>query len=209
MASFKTHLTVATIGSTALLLPLINSSNIALGDSFILVFFGAMGGILPDLDSDNSTPVNIAFNILSFLFPLTIVIKNMQGESFTDIIIMYSALVAFFYFIIKYLFLKATVHRGVFHTIGMGVLFGELLIIYLTFYLHMNDALALFSGGFLTFGFILHLLLDEIYSVNLLGIKVKQSFGTALKFYYSKNKLGSLFVYIAVLLLYFKLPNFH
>jgi len=43
------------------------------------------------------------------------------------------------------------------------------------------------SGLFIGFGFIVHLLLDEIYSVDLSNKRMKKSFGTALKLYSYKN----------------------
>ena len=37
------------------------------------------------------------------------------------------------------------------------------------------------SGLFVSVGYVIHLVLDEIYSVDLTGARVKRSFGTALK----------------------------
>jgi len=47
------------------------------------------------------------------------------------------------------------------------------------------------SGLFIGFGFIVHLLLDEVYSVDLSNRRMKKSFGTALKLYSYKNLTAS------------------
>ncbi len=44
-----------------------------------------------------------------------------------------------------------------------------------------------FYGLFLFGGAMVHLLLDEMYSVNLMGMTMKRSSGTAMKFYQHKD----------------------
>ena len=55
-------------------------------------------------------------------------------------------------------------------------------LVYASFYGFKQGAvISWFLGLFLMFGAIVHLLLDEMFSVNLLGLSVKKSFGTAFK----------------------------
>ena len=44
-----------------------------------------------------------------------------------------------------------------------------------------NEGVAWLAGGFLTIGYLTHLILDEIYSVDVMDTRLKASFGTALK----------------------------
>lgn len=55
----------------------------------------------------------------------------------------------------------------------------------------------------LVLGFLSHLVLDEIYSIDLRGMHIKKSFGTALKWSNPKDKRTTTFVYSALLLLGF------
>jgi hypothetical protein len=45
----------------------------------------------------------------------------------------------------------------------------------------LEPALSWLAGGFALLGYLTHLVLDEIASVDLLGNRVKRSFGTAIK----------------------------
>jgi hypothetical protein len=45
----------------------------------------------------------------------------------------------------------------------------------------LNKFIAWMAGCFICLGYLIHLSLDEIYSVDLRGIRIKKSFGTALK----------------------------
>jgi hypothetical protein len=44
-----------------------------------------------------------------------------------------------------------------------------------------NEGVAWLAGGFLTIGYLTHLILDELYSVDVMDTRLKASFGTALK----------------------------
>ena len=73
-----------------------------------------------------------------------------------------------------------TVHRGMFHSFPSMAIFGELT--YLAFY-GESIFVRLFMVAAVCLGFFIHLLLDEIYSVEWDGRPhVKKSFGSAMKF---------------------------
>lgn len=50
-------------------------------------------------------------------------------------------------------------------------------------------------------GFLIHLILDEIVSLNAFGMSFKKSLGSALKIYDKNNHLGSILIYIAIIIL--------
>ena len=207
MASFETHLTVATIGVGVLTVPLLSSGMIDTYEAILLLSLGVVGGMLPDIDSDNSIPVKIAFKVISLIFPLIIIFKFSADLALLKIVGLWIISSLILYMIFTYGFLKMTVHRGVFHTIGMGIVLGELLALFFIYALHINHTLSIFSGIYLTLGFIIHLILDEVYSVDLYNSRLKRSFGTALKLYDRKNIVGSLIVNILSIVLFFLLPN--
>jgi hypothetical protein len=50
-----------------------------------------------------------------------------------------------------------------------------------------HEGVAWLAGGFMFIGFIVHLVLDEIYSVDVMDTRIKASFGTALKLWDGKH----------------------
>ena len=77
---------------------------------------------------------------------------------------------------------KFTVHRGMFHSIPALII--AAMIAFLICDTGMTTV-RFFKAGGVALGFFSHLLLDEIWSVNLRGNgpMVKKSFGTAIKFF--------------------------
>jgi hypothetical protein len=78
------------------------------------------------------------------------------------------------------IFYRITVHRGMFHSLPAALIAAEIV-----FLAHdhpgLTDKLVLSGGVFV--GFLSHLVLDEIYSVDISGVvpKLKASAGSALK----------------------------
>jgi glutamine amidotransferase PdxT len=71
-----------------------------------------------------------------------------------------------------------------------------------------NDLISSWSIAImLLFGFITHLVLDEICSVNLMNIRVKKSFGSAVKFFDKSNTSGYLILYLLLSLLFIRTPT--
>lgn len=62
-------------------------------------------------------------------------------------------------------------------------------------------------GLFLFFGSLIHLLLDEIYSVNVFGLKVKKSFGTAIKFFERQKIWQYALLYLMIAVLFYVAPQ--
>ena len=207
MASFETHLTVTTGVVGVVSIPLLSSGMINTTEGILLLFLGVAGGMLPDIDSDRSIPVQITFKILALILPLIIVFNFANHLPLLKIAGVWLVSSLVLYIIFTYIFLPMTRHRGIFHTIGMGVLFGELTSLLMLHLLDVGQNIAILSGIYVTFGFMVHLILDEAYSVDLLNTSLKRSFGSALKVYSKRNILGSFVVNILAIALFFSLPN--
>jgi hypothetical protein len=141
-----------------------------------------VGGMLPDLDSDSGVPVREMFGLAAIVVPLTMVPRlHHMGVSQEGIL----ATLLFGYIIIRYglsrVFKRFTVHRGMFHSLPAMLLAG--LVVYLGYHSPNRDIRLLFAGGVMI-GFMSHLLLDELYSVDIRGVKIKLNkyAGTAVKF---------------------------
>ena len=180
MANFQAHFTAATItsslaASTALSLQLANQSEI-----ISLWFLGVLGGLLPDIDSDDSTSLRLVFKVLGmgvalffamWFYPVLSVVGLWLVGALIFVLVRYALLP---------LFEKVTVHRGSVHSLLACVMFG-LASVQLSILCGTSIVFAWCAGVFIIMGMLTHLTLDEIYSVNLADMEFKRSFGTALK----------------------------
>ena len=215
MANFNTHLNVAALLTGLSSASLVAAGHIELNTAIWLWFLGTMGGLLPDIDSDNSTSLDTIFNLFAFAIILIvmryIIDEDMGDLSFLKVI----AIPVVTYGVMKYglrtIFERLTVHRGSCHSLLFLALCGLLTtqIIANVDGINSNkaDSLAWLSGGFVFLGGFIHLLLDEIYSVDLRNIKIKRSFGTALKLVDLDNKLLLLAMMLAVAVLWTTTPE--
>lgn len=204
MANFNTHLSVAFVASGISALVLYKAG-ILVGMEFLLcTMVGTVGGLLPDIDLDHSVPAKIGFNVLALLTAFLMVMYWSSQLSLVFLMVVWLLT----YLIMRYgvfnLFSSLTVHRGVVHSLPyLGIV--ALLLVDIGFYLMKYTAVLSWTLGlFLFFGSLIHLILDEIYSVNVFGLKLKKSFGTALKVF-EKQRIGlylMLYVIMVVLLVF-------
>jgi len=208
MANFNTHLNGAFAVSGILGLTIYKASLIDDSGFLICVALGTIGGLLPDLDSDNSTPIKLGFNIASFIFAFGLVMHWRSELSLLALIALWLAGYGFMRYVVFQIFTSMTVHRGVIHSVPYMAILG-LGLTYLSYYVVHNPLTASwFYGLFLFGGAMVHLLLDEMYSVNLSGMTMKRSSGTAMKFYQHKDRWWYLILYALLALLVFSAPPF-
>ena len=206
MASFEQHINASVIATGVFIAPVFSAGLLTVNQSLIVLSLGIVGGVLPDLDSDSSRPVQIVFKILSVFLPLLFILAFTKNIPIMKLILIWLGTTILLYGVFFKIFLELTHHRGIFHSIPMGILFGELVSAFFFNILNQSVLFSLICGLFIFFGFLIHLILDEIFSVNALGLKLKHSFGTALKLYSKNNILGTLLVYGLIIVLYFYIP---
>ncbi|WP_108651563.1 metal-dependent hydrolase [Dongshaea marina] len=181
MANFHTHASVA-IGCSAIAAAALHTAGIIHSQfTMPLILFGSIGGLLPDVDSDHSTSIRVIFNLLSIIGATATMM--LVGRDY-GIVPGIGAGACFFViarYIIFYLFTKATRHRGIFHSLPMGVICGLVTASVSWHLLRYSAPNAWLAGLFVSGGFLVHLLLDEIYSVDLSGGRLKSSFLSACK----------------------------
>lgn len=208
MANFNTHLNGAFAVSGAMGLTVYKAGLLNDSGFLICVALGTIGGLLPDLDSDNSTPIKLGFNIASFIFAFGLVMHWRSELSLLALIALWLAGYGFMRYVVFQIFTSMTVHRGVIHSVPYMAILG-LGLTYLSYYAVHNPLTASwFYGLFLFGGAMVHLLLDEMYSVNLSGMKMKRSSGTAMKFYQHKDRWWYLLLYVILALLIYFAPPF-
>lgn len=195
MADYKTHLTVS--GATGigygLAATLIGGFTPVQGT--LAGCLTGIAGMLPDVDSESGRPVREIFGVLAAISPM-IMMGRLQAWAGHDpeAAMLLGVLV---YVTIRYgastLLGLLAVHRGMYHSLPAMLIAGEL-----TFLGYASDSMAVkFLMGFgVVLGFASHLVLDEIYSVQWSGtrLKLKSSAGSAVKFF-GKHWGVNIFVY--------------
>ncbi|MEI6745579.1 MAG: metal-dependent hydrolase [Methylococcaceae bacterium] len=207
MANFNVHLSTAASSSSIVAVLGMNLNIMDFSHAPWLVFLGIVGGMLPDVDAVNSKPVRLLFNVLA-LFSATAVLSALKTyvESYQLLI-----LAAGIYWLTRFLVLASikrfTVHRGIFHSILALVFFALLMVCVSDYAFKQSASYAWLNGFFLGFGFLVHLLLDEMYSVDLSNRRIKKSFGTALKLFNYKNLPSSALMSLLTIFLYWATPS--
>ena len=180
MANFNIHLTGAIITSTLTTGYLITQGLENPLEIIPFATLGVAGGFLPDLDSDNSTSVRYVFNFFAIILPLFIFVEFFDYFSLVNLLLVSLIAVLFIKFVLFWVFKKLTVHRGVIHSVPTGIMFSLLTVFILQQVPFISEDIPLNAGIILFVGFLTHLILDEMYAVNLAGFALKRSFGTAL-----------------------------
>lgn len=156
--------------------------------AFMLTWFA---GMLPDIDSQTGRPVQEIFGAISLLAPLLLMQHLTAWGGDRERILLLTVL---FYLIIReggpLLLGKLSVHRGMFHSIPVLIIFS--LATFLS-YKHDDIYVRALMGLGVGLGFLSHLVLDEIYSVQWTGTKIKlaKSAGSALKWFSSSVTAGA------------------
>ncbi len=209
MANFNTHIAVASVGSG--LCATVALAGHAAPNNYLLTLTlaGTIGGILPDIDLDKAIPARMLFSVLGVVAAFIALFTLTQKHSIAELWIVWLGA----YLVVRYALCKAfekrTRHRGVFHSILAGVFFMALTADIFARVLGEPSQLAWLTGLFVFIGFIIHLALDEIYSVDIEGHTIKKSFGTALKLFDTHSLKASAAMAVAVVAVLLASPPTH
>lgn len=180
MASFKGHLTFSSMLAAGYASAAVWQWKLDWGPAFLGGGLTMMGGMLPDLDSDSGIPVRELFGLAAATVPLLLVGRLRNDFTPDQSLVIMAGIYLAIRYLLSWLFKRHTVHRGMFHSIpamfiaGLGA-----------FLLYHNPDMTtrLFLAGGVTLGFLSHLVLDEIYAVDLMGVQIRLNkfAGSALK----------------------------
>jgi hypothetical protein len=140
-----------------------------------------IGGVLPDLDSDSGVPVRELFGLGAVAVPFLLLRRLINLDlTFEELVVVMAGI----YLLVRYglseIFKRITVHRGIFHSIPATIIAG--LVVFLLY--HSPDVrLRVYFAIGTMIGFLSHLVLDELCSVDFSGasLHLNQFAGSALK----------------------------
>jgi len=183
MADFKTHITTSTVIGVGLGFAGYALMDFSIPHCLVAGALCSVAGMLPDLDSSSGIPQREMLCFVAVLVPM-LMLRRMEALGMDPEMMVFASGVL--YVVIRFgigrIFRKFTKHRGMWHSIPAALIAG--LATYLVC-LSPEIEIRIFKAWAVVLGFISHLLLDEIYSVNWAGkrIRVKKSFGTAMKWF--------------------------
>lgn len=180
MADFKTHMAVSTTTGAVLALAGYQSG---LPETTCILAGGlcSVSGMLPDLDSDSGRPLREATTLGAAVVPM-LMVERFQRMQFSHESMVLAAAVVYFAirFFVAEIFRRYTVHRGMWHSVPAALIAGLFAFLIMS---SEDIRPRLFKTVAVVVGFMSHLILDEIWSVDFRRGKYsfKSSFGTALK----------------------------
>ena len=140
----------------------------------------SVAGMLPDLDHNSGIPLREMLAFVAVLIPMLMIPRfESLGMTPETMVFVAGLMYVFIRFFVGHIFRQYTTHRGMWHSIPAALIAGML-----TFLICLSPDLnaRMFKSWAVVLGFVSHLALDELYSVDFRGRRLKRSSGTALKF---------------------------
>ena len=199
MANFTTHIGAGTV-QAGILATLTLAADVVAPENLIAVTLaGVLGSVLPDIDLKDSRASKMMFAGLGVFTSFVVLFAFADKFSVAELMVLWLGTLAFVRYGLHYLFHRLSVHRGVWHSVLAGVFWAALTAATLKYVLSRHEGVAWLGAGFLFLGYLQHLVLDEIYSVDVMNRRIKASFGTALKFYDGRYRAASAALAIATI----------
>jgi hypothetical protein len=189
MASYRGHLTFSSLLGAAYGGVGYGLWDLDWGPAFLGAGLTTIGGLLPDLDSDSGVPVRELFGLAAVVVPVLLFNRisqvHINGHPLTteQVLVILGGVYLCIRFVLSGVFKRITVHRGMYHSIPAMLIAG--LVVFLAYEnSEPNMRARLYLAGGVMLGFLSHLVLDELYSVNFMGVAVRLNkyAGSALKF---------------------------
>jgi hypothetical protein len=181
MAGFKTHITTSTVLGIGYGVAGFHFLEAPLTTCMLSAGLCGASGMLPDLDSDSGIPVRETIAFSAAVIPI-LMIDRFQQLGWTHEMMAFAG--GLIYLVVRFgigaIFKRYTVHRGMWHSIPAALSVGLLAFLICSC---EDTTFRLFKSGAVLLGFMSHLILDEIWSVEMRRgrLRLKRSAGTALK----------------------------
>lgn len=181
MAGFRTHITTSTVLGFGYGFGAFSCFDVPWESCVLAGGLCGVSGMLPDLDSGPGKPLRESLAFAAAVIPMLLFDRARHlGMSNESMALAGSAIYLGIRFGVGWLLRRYTVHRGMFHSLPAAIIAGELAFLVCT---SGGLNLRFYKAGAVVAGFMSHLILDEIWSVEIrgIGVGVKKSFGTAVK----------------------------
>ena len=206
MADSSTHL----LGATALcsFAATVATKLLGLGpaDGLLMLAAGVAAGVLPDVDLERSYASRALFTALGLVASLGWAFANVTRYSVVELWGVALVILLCVRWPLMAMFHAVAVHRGALHSLAAALMSGVVATALASRALGRSPEVSWMVGAFTTFGYLVHLTMDEIWSVDFSGARIKRSFGTALKPIDLRRLPGSIAVVAVTLMAWFWTP---
>ena len=209
MAGFKGHSIAGTVAGISLSVLSIELLGMNMMEAIYLGLICYFGSLMPDIDANKSIITKNFFRYFGIIFGIFCALVLYQKLEYYYIAGIIATSFLFSNYAVKPIFNRFTSHRGLFHSLPAGFLISGLLgniILLLSNYkneLHItglwDSELVLWASISFFIGYIVHLLLDEVWSLK----GMKSSLGTAFKIFERKKFSSYVLMYLMSFILYF------
>ncbi len=183
MANFPTHVTTSAILGAAYGTAAHIGYGYPLPTCLLAGGLCTIAGILPDVDSDNAVVLREILAFVAAVIPMLLLDRFRELMWPQESIVV---AVGLLYVVIRFgageMIRKLTIHRGMWHSVPAALAVS--LVIY-GLCECSDPQVRIFKSTAVFLGYLWHLVLDEIYAVDTVHgrLRVKRSFGTALKLF--------------------------
>lgn len=191
MANFTTHIAYGTVQSGVLATLTLAADVVSPENLVTVTLAGVLGSILPDIDLRDSRPGKIMWSGLGVFASFVVLFAFATKYSVAELMLLWLGTLVLVRYGLHALFHRLSVHRGVWHSLLAGAFLAALTASVLYYILGRHEGVAWLGAAFLFLGYVQHLVLDEMYSVDISNRRLKQSFGTALKLFDSRYPAAS------------------
>ena len=207
MADFNTHLGTASVVSMISATVFYGAKTIGPQEFVYYFCLGTFSGTLPDIDSDTSTALRNFFNFLGVMLAFLVLFLRIGQLSILEMMIIWAAVFSIVRYGVFQIFTWYTVHRGLFHSIPAALAFGLVVGIICDQFFHMSPMKSWLSIFFVILGYLSHLVLDEIYSIEFSSARIKWTFGSACKLVSLDNWHYYVYLYLLIAILFYFVPD--
>ncbi len=181
MANFTTHIAVGTVVAGAMATLTLAADVVAPENLIAVTMAGVLGSVLPDIDLKDSRPSRAMFSGLGIFFSFAVLFSFATKYSIAELWILWLGTLVMIRYGLHAIFHNLAVHRGIWHSLIAALFSAAATAVVFYHVLGRHEGVAWLGAGFLFIGYMVHLILDEVYSVDVMDTRVKASFGTALK----------------------------
>jgi hypothetical protein len=207
MANFTTHIAVGTVVSGALATVTVAADVVAPENIVAVTLAGVLGSVLPDIDLEDSRPARAMFSGLAIFFSFAVLFGLERKYSIAEMLVLWLGTFVLVRFGAKELFFRFSYHRGVWHSLLAMALCAFITAWVFHKLLGRDESVAWLAACFMGFGYLTHLILDELYSVDVMDTRIKASFGTALKLFDYRHLGHSAAMAVAAALIFMATPQ--
>lgn len=197
MANFSMHIGAGTVQAGVLATLTLAADVVAPENLVAVTLAGVLGSVLPDIDLKDSRASKLMFAGLGVFSSFVVLFAFAEHYSVVELMALWLGTLVAVRYGLHALFHRLSVHRGVWHSLLAGLFWAGATAIVMRYVLGRHEGVAWLGAGFLFLGYLQHLVLDEIYSVDVMNRRIKSSFGTALKIYDSRYRAASIAMVVA------------